>query len=331
MPLNSSGPISIGGSTVGQSINLELGRSATAQSSLNESVLRTLAGVASGQISLSNFYGKSNVIATQTFTTPGYHYYTIPGGTRADIIVAGGGGGGAAGYVYEVVVYCNGELTYLETTPTAGAGGGSGGITKATFAVESGLVLTVFVGQAGAAGNSSGASQAARSGQNAQASTVSLIEDVYIEPPGEPPGVYSLNTIYIQGGGGGGGYWPTFYEEYGECIESGTNPSTGGAGASNNVASSNSFQDRLYPSSTLISAGVAGTSTVSIGSTVGGSGASRTSFQEFSGSGGAGGNSAAGSAGTGVGAGGGGGGVTTAPSFFNGGAGAPGRVRIVVY
>jgi alpha-tubulin suppressor-like RCC1 family protein len=59
MTLNSSGQISIGGSTVGQSINLELGRSATAQSSLNDADLRTLAGIASGQISLSSFYGKA--------------------------------------------------------------------------------------------------------------------------------------------------------------------------------------------------------------------------------------------------------------------------------
>jgi len=60
MPLVSSGEISIGGSTANRSINLELGRSATATSNLNESALRTLAGVASGTISLSNFYGKSN-------------------------------------------------------------------------------------------------------------------------------------------------------------------------------------------------------------------------------------------------------------------------------
>jgi hypothetical protein len=60
MALNPSGPISIGGATAGQSINLELGRAATATSSLNETALRTLAGVPSGQISLSNFYGKSN-------------------------------------------------------------------------------------------------------------------------------------------------------------------------------------------------------------------------------------------------------------------------------
>jgi hypothetical protein len=61
MPINQSGPVSIGGATTGQSINLELGRVATATSSLNEEALRTLAGVASGAISLSNFYGKSNV------------------------------------------------------------------------------------------------------------------------------------------------------------------------------------------------------------------------------------------------------------------------------
>jgi hypothetical protein len=63
----STGPISIGGSAtsggLNQSINIELGRAATATSSLNESALRTLAGVPSGAISLSNFYGKSNAFA----------------------------------------------------------------------------------------------------------------------------------------------------------------------------------------------------------------------------------------------------------------------------
>ena len=59
MPLVSSGSISIGGTTTNRSINLELSRSATATSSLNETELRNLAGVSSGTISLSNFYGKS--------------------------------------------------------------------------------------------------------------------------------------------------------------------------------------------------------------------------------------------------------------------------------
>jgi len=59
MTLNASGTLSIGGTTIGQSINIELARSATSASNINESPLRTLAGVASGQISINNFYGKA--------------------------------------------------------------------------------------------------------------------------------------------------------------------------------------------------------------------------------------------------------------------------------
>lgn len=62
MALNPSGIMSIGGSSVGSSINLELGLSATANSNLNQPNFRTLAGVPAGFISLSNFYGKSNII-----------------------------------------------------------------------------------------------------------------------------------------------------------------------------------------------------------------------------------------------------------------------------
>jgi len=61
MPLNNSGPISLGGSTAGQSIALELGQSATAQISLNDAAVRTLASVPSGAIVMpTNFYGKSS-------------------------------------------------------------------------------------------------------------------------------------------------------------------------------------------------------------------------------------------------------------------------------
>lgn len=63
MTLNASGPISLGGSTVGQSVNLELGQAATATTSLNATNVRTLLQVPSGQISLSNAYGKSNATA----------------------------------------------------------------------------------------------------------------------------------------------------------------------------------------------------------------------------------------------------------------------------
>ncbi|MBL0115893.1 MAG: hypothetical protein IPP45_11110 [Sphingomonadales bacterium] len=54
MTLQSSGPISLG------NVAVELGRTSTTTTSLGEAAVRTLAGVASGPISLSNLYGKSN-------------------------------------------------------------------------------------------------------------------------------------------------------------------------------------------------------------------------------------------------------------------------------
>ena len=67
MTMVSSGPISLGGSAtsggLNQSINIELGQSATAQTSLNAANVRTLLAVPSGTISLSDAYGKSNVFA----------------------------------------------------------------------------------------------------------------------------------------------------------------------------------------------------------------------------------------------------------------------------
>lgn len=93
MTMVSTGEISIGGNAtsggLNRSINIELGRAASATSSLNESALRTLAGVPSGAISLSNFYGKSNrtfslagvtgIFGSVAQFTPGntYCYYTF--------------------------------------------------------------------------------------------------------------------------------------------------------------------------------------------------------------------------------------------------------------
>lgn len=67
MALNSSGPISLAGSTAGQSIAVELGQSATGQISLNDAAVRALAGVASGAITMpTNFWGKSSEFTTLT-------------------------------------------------------------------------------------------------------------------------------------------------------------------------------------------------------------------------------------------------------------------------
>lgn len=63
MTLQSSGPISA------QNINVELGRAAGAAFSLGGAAERALAGVPSGAISFSNFYGKSNSVAVSYEST----------------------------------------------------------------------------------------------------------------------------------------------------------------------------------------------------------------------------------------------------------------------
>jgi hypothetical protein len=61
MTMNSSGPISLAGSTTGQSIALEIGQSATATISYQTTLVRTLSGTSSGStvVMPTNFYGKS--------------------------------------------------------------------------------------------------------------------------------------------------------------------------------------------------------------------------------------------------------------------------------
>jgi hypothetical protein len=66
MALNSSGVISLGGTTAGESVNLELGQAAGATITMNDTNLRSLFGVASGTISLSQGYGKSSYTINST-------------------------------------------------------------------------------------------------------------------------------------------------------------------------------------------------------------------------------------------------------------------------
>tara|TARA_R110002153_G_scaffold244651_2_gene400111 strand:+ start:283 stop:852 length:570 start_codon:yes stop_codon:yes gene_type:complete len=82
MTLASSGTISIGGTTAGRSINLELGRAATATTDLANVEVRALAQVPFSTISMSDFYGKSNALDSINVTV-GYRaavntYYAGP-------------------------------------------------------------------------------------------------------------------------------------------------------------------------------------------------------------------------------------------------------------
>ena len=86
MTLPASGAISF------NAINVELGVSGTTQASLGQASYRTLAGVASGAISMSNFYGKSNSLNVAYLVVAG-------GGAGGQTLGGGGGGAGAQRYV----------------------------------------------------------------------------------------------------------------------------------------------------------------------------------------------------------------------------------------
>jgi hypothetical protein len=59
MPINNSGLIALGSGSLGQSINLQLGKSMTAYITMNDNDVRVLAGkVGINPISFSDFYGK---------------------------------------------------------------------------------------------------------------------------------------------------------------------------------------------------------------------------------------------------------------------------------
>ena len=106
-------------------VNTELGYSSTAQISLNDAAVRTLAGVPSGQISMSNLQGKSNT-------------YTVE-----FLVVAGGGGGG------------NGAWNPFASDLGSGGGGGAGGYISSSQSVTPSTGYTVTIGGGGTAGNGS--------------------------------------------------------------------------------------------------------------------------------------------------------------------------------
>lgn len=130
MALNATGPISLGGSTAGQSINLELSQSATAQVSLNDTNVRSLAGVASGAIVMpTNFYGKSAV--------------TIFLSNLTIIDFTGGGSDASAGYqltsggIENQIVGASTSQTATWCTPTGQA------VNYEVYATATGSPLTV--------------------------------------------------------------------------------------------------------------------------------------------------------------------------------------------
>jgi hypothetical protein len=115
MTLNSSGPISLGGTATNASVNLELSQAFNAQISMNDTNVRTLAGVASGAITMpTNFYGKS-AGATVNFNDATVTAAGVPSQSAGYRI-------NTNGFVYQVV---NGTDTSLGQWVTPSSAGGN--------------------------------------------------------------------------------------------------------------------------------------------------------------------------------------------------------------
>jgi hypothetical protein len=181
MALNPSGAISLGGSTAGQSINLENGQPATAQVSLNDAAVRSLAGVPTGVIIMpTDFYGKANLF-TFSISTNASNV-----NLRSAAISAGWPGSGA------VSATINPGVT-IHSTSTGGYaltidGSWPGGISL----TNNGTI----VGAGGSGG--AGGTQPARNGIPGTSAGAGILASV-------PVTIDNASGIIAGGGGGGGG------------------------------------------------------------------------------------------------------------------------------
>ena len=220
MALNSSGPISLAGTTAGQSIEIELGGNGTTQISLNDASVRTLAGVASGAITMpTNFYGKSNRVALS---------YTFSANTaNASLNVTS-----ISGYVAgtsDITITINTGV-YLYSTSTSNAGLTlTGGTTGDTITlVNNGYIM----GQGGDGGNGKTQDTVGINGNNG-CNAISLGFNTTINNTNA--------SAYIGGGGGGGG---------GNRYVNNPLPCSGGGGAGGGAGGGSYFNGGTYWSPT---------------------------------------------------------------------------------
>lgn len=133
MTMPSSGAISL------SQANVELGYSSTANISLNTAAVRTLAGVASGAISISNLYGKSNLAVVS---------YTFTSNTQNASLNLSGLGGYSAGKTDFTVTVNSGVYLWASTTGNYGLN-----LTGATTGDTVTLVNNGFIMGCGGSGN----------------------------------------------------------------------------------------------------------------------------------------------------------------------------------
>ena len=173
MTLPASGAISF------NAINVELGVAGTTTANINQASYRTLAGVASGTISLSSFYGKSNRAAIS---------YTYSSNTANASLNVTSIGGYTAGKSDITITVSSAVYLYSTSTGTPGLTLSGGAAGDTVTIVNNGFILGM--GGAGRTGNGSAG--------NGNAAGLAL-------QLGFNTTVNNTNgSAYIAGGGGGG-------------------------------------------------------------------------------------------------------------------------------
>ena len=185
MTLPVSGAISF------NNINVELGVSGTTQASLGQTSYRNLAGVASGAISMSNFYGKANQFA-----------FSIAGGTNVNLRSAAvsAGWNGTSRVIATITSTISSSSTGSPALTIAGSFPGGLSVT-----VNSGVYI---VGRGGAGGSWPSQQPGGSGGVALSVSTgVTIYNNGAVGGGGGGGGSGSNDCCYrFSGGGGGGGF-----------------------------------------------------------------------------------------------------------------------------
>lgn len=239
MPLNSSGPISLAGSTAGQSIALELGLIATGQISLNDTNVRTLANVPSGAITMpTNFYGKSNrvqIALTLSANTANYTLNTakvsglgyVAGSTDVTLTINSGvfvSSASTGSYAFTVDTSWNaGDSVTIVNNGTIVGRGGNGG-DSACCGVNNGFSGGPALQVSRATSINNGSGRIAGGGGGGGTGFGNFINCIFCK--GQPP--CSCGTICLGGAGGGGGIGGSTGGAGSNCTGGSSNPGGNG-------------------------------------------------------------------------------------------------------
>jgi len=136
MALANSGSMSIGGTVANRSINVELGLAQNANSSLGQTNFRTLAGIASGTISMDDFYGKSASTCT-VFDTSTDHSEAVKACGDFNKVTSYHGGSGS--------LPVSGDAVYSDSSCTTALVDGFYNLRNGTYMyVSNGTVTNIF-------------------------------------------------------------------------------------------------------------------------------------------------------------------------------------------